>query len=67
MSDVWAIFKTKHGALYLEYEFKTGDASKSKVQKKWGTFLETMGTVSIEVRDNNFDQVVLETKKALRL
>jgi len=65
MSDVWAIFKTDHGALYLEYEFKTGNAVQSGDQKAWGKFLKTMNTDSIVVRENNFDEVVDQTKKAL--
>lgn len=57
MFDMWALLKLRHTTLYIEFEAKSGQAVKSKEQKQWGKFLDTMGVYHFEIRDNNIEEL----------
>lgn len=66
MFDVWAIgINASQLCQHLEFEFKTGESYKSKDQKDWGSFLDSMNCHHFEVRENNFKEVFSKMKKAL--
>lgn len=66
MFDLWAIYKTTQNAIHFEFEIKHGLSYKSKDQKSWGRFLDSMNVPHFEVRENNFKEVFSGIKKAVQ-
>lgn len=63
-SDCYAFFPSKHGIVVLEYEFKTGKARMSKVQRTWKLYIEKNGGFHCVVRED-LETAIKETKEYL--
>lgn len=53
MADAYGLLKTNMGLIHLEFEFKTGNAKQTEVQKNWENFIVSMNGFYLVIRDEN--------------
>ena len=67
MSDLYAILKTSHGLIHLEFEIKTGNARQSKDQKNWEKIINELNGLYFVVRKPKNDALkIFDILKSLK-
>lgn len=56
-SDCYGLLPTKHGLIYICFEFKTGNAKQSKDQKIWENFIIKNNGIYMVIREDYHNSI----------